>query len=60
MIAGIYNGRVYITLDYGATWNEMRPSGDVDITLEDVKFSADGSRIFMSLGNSLYVGTFLP
>ena len=30
MLAGVYNGRLYTSSDYGVSWTERQPAGDAD------------------------------
>ena len=56
-VAGL--GRVYLSHDFGATWAEIRPAGDVDMDWETVAISSDGSVIVVGSESdgALYIST---
>ncbi len=51
LVAGINNGRLYISSDGGATWTETRPSGDVDDYWYCVASDSDGSNLIVGASN---------
>jgi photosystem II stability/assembly factor-like uncharacterized protein len=42
-------GRLYVSVDYGVTWNEIRPHGDVDISWNGVTVSGDGGTLLLGV-----------
>ena len=47
-IVGDATGRLYLSIDRGSTWNEVRPAGDNSVDWHSVCLSGDGSIILAS------------
>lgn len=45
MLAGVYNGRIYRSLDSGETWTEVKPAGDLDKTWNTTSINSDGTKM---------------
>lgn len=56
LLAGVINGRLYTTSDYGANWTERQPAGNVAKNWQAVAASGDGTRYIVGVwGGRLYV-----
>ena len=58
IIAGVYNGRLYISTNSGTNWDETQPAGDANKYWQTSAMSDDGSVIIAGVNNGrLYLGT---
>ncbi len=58
LLAGAYGGRVYLSRDGGATWDETRPAGDTDQAWISFSASGDGTVLFAgTIPGRLYLST---
>jgi hypothetical protein len=57
MLAGTYNGRLYVSSDGGTSWAETRPAGNVNKIWFTVAVSADGKTMLAGTGTRLYRST---
>ena len=48
LIVGVSAGRLYISSDYGVTWTERQPAGDVDEAWYGLASDSDGSNLIVS------------
>jgi len=55
LIAAAFTGRLYTSGDYGATWTERQPAGDINKDWISVASDSDGSRLIAAVfGGRLY------
>ncbi len=58
MIAGVYNGRLYLSTNYGATWSETGPAPGNDFKWQDIAMSGNGLNIVVIIDfGYMYVTT---
>jgi len=58
LIVGAISGRFWTSSDYGATWIERRPKGNIDANWTPVASSADGSHLIVGdYGGSLWTSS---
>jgi photosystem II stability/assembly factor-like uncharacterized protein len=58
LIACVYNGRIYLSTDYGNTWSEVKPGGDYDLAWQCVASNSDGMVLLAGVGGTyVYIST---
>jgi hypothetical protein len=58
MLAGANNGRLYLSVNSGASWAEVQPAGDADVQWATSCMSADGTKMLAGMFNGrLYLST---
>jgi len=51
----VFTGRLWVSSDYGATWTETQPAGDVSYSYNTIAISANGSSCVTGVNNRLYM-----
>ena len=58
IIAGVQNGRLYLSENGGGSWTETQPAGDIDSSWYPVSMSSNGQIILVAgLGARVYITT---